>query len=58
VTLIRESDSDAVDYLESVFEKLMSSHSYEELEGVRKKLKMYDFSAALDALQHLEKRME
>jgi len=58
MTLIRESDSDALDYFESVFEKLTSLHPYEEMEGLREKLKVYDFSAALDTLQLLEKRTE
>ena len=57
-TLIKESDSDALDYFESVFEKLTSVYPYEEMEGLREKLKVYDFSAALDTSQLLEKRTE
>ncbi len=58
MTLIRERDGDALDYFESVSEKLTSVHSHEEIEGLREKLKVYNFSAALDALQLLEKRKD
>ena len=58
MTLIRESDGDALGYFESVFEKLSSVYPYEEMEGLQQKLKEYDFSAALDTLQIVGKRSE
>ncbi|MGA2641933.1 MAG: response regulator [Spirochaetia bacterium] len=58
MTLINESDSEAIDYFESVRGRLAFVHEGEEIEGLWEKLKVYDFSAALDTLQRLEKRTE
>jgi hypothetical protein len=58
MTLIKESDSEAIDYFESVRRKLASVHKDEEIEGLWEKLKLYDFSAALEMVQVLEKRTE
>jgi hypothetical protein len=58
VTLVKESDSDAIDYIEGVFGKLASVFPHEQIEGLQEKLKEYDFSSALDTLQRLEKRTE
>ncbi len=53
-TLIKESDSDALDYLESVSGRLASSYAENKVELLREKLIAYDFSAAWDALQRLD----
>jgi two-component system sensor histidine kinase/response regulator len=53
-----DSDTEAVEYLESVREKLAMGFSVEDFQRLEASLKSYDFSAALQFLRLLFRRLE
>ena len=53
-----DSDTEAVEYLESVREKLAAGCPAEDFQKLEASLKSYDFSAALQFLRLLFRRLE